>query len=91
MHSSYILAIVSIVHWSIVCCKRFLSFASQLEVIVPSANYVIAVRGIPEHLRLQALFVDMLLYNPQWIVGENRWMDPTVEPAHIVVDRKTGS
>ena len=50
--SSHILATVGVVHWSITRCKRFLSFASRLEVVVPSASYVLAVRGIPEHLRL---------------------------------------
>ena len=84
--SSHILATVGVVHWSITRCKRFLSFASRLEVVVPSSSYVLAVRGVPEHLRLQALLVDMSTYNPSWVVGSNQWVDPTIEPSYVVAD-----
>ena len=88
--SSHILATVGVVHWLITHCKRFLSFASRLEVVVPSASYVLAVRGIPEHLRLQALLVNISVYNPRWVVGDNRWVDPTVEPTCMVIDSDAG-
>ena len=86
-----IVAQASITNWTLQRCKRFLSFATRIEVIVLSADYVVIMREISEHLRLQALMVDMLLINPEWVVGTNPWVDPTVAPASLIQDREGAS
>ena len=50
--ASHIMALTSIVHWTIRRCTRFLSFAHRLEVVVPRVEYVVAMRGISDNLRL---------------------------------------
>ena len=88
---SAIIALSSITNWTLQWCKRFLSFATRIEVIVLSADYVVIMREISEHLRLQALMVDMLLINPEWVVGTNPWVDPTMAPASLIQDREGAS
>ena len=75
------MALTSTVHWAVRRCMRFLSFAHRLEVVVPRAEYVVAMRGISDNLRLQAVQVDLDAFTPRWIVGECRWIDPSLEAA----------
>ena len=79
--ASHIMALTSTVHWAVRRCTCFLSFAHRLEVVVPRAEYVVAMRGISDNLRLQALQVDLAAFAPRWIVGECRWIDPSLEAA----------
>ena len=84
-----IIALTSITSWTMHRCKRFLSFATCIEVMVPFADYVVAMWRVSVHLRLQALMVVMLLFNPVWVVGTNPWVDATMALASLIQDRES--
>ena len=43
---SAIIALASITSWTLHWCKCFLFFATQIEVIVPSADYMVTMPGM---------------------------------------------
>ena len=50
--SSPIIALTGVVNWVLQQCKRFLCFATRIEVIVPTIEYVMVLRMGMDHLRL---------------------------------------
>ena len=49
---SPIIELAGVVNWVLQRCKRFLCFATRIEVIVPAVEYVMVLHTNMEHLRL---------------------------------------
>ena len=65
--------LVALVAWAVRRLRRYTTFASDIQVVVPTGVDAVVVAAPTAHMRLRTQVVDLQQYAVRWVEGDNPW------------------